>query len=127
MASEEHCSTVEMGQNREVDEKAVDEEDLAGKIAEGKVVPPGCSLLVEVEEVAVAGIVAVAEVAGRVVDAMTGLEEEEEVDKEAGLLEAVETGQAEGNKALVGEKTGWEAETVVMKVVGDCAVRRVVG
>lgn len=125
---EDHCSTVEMGWNPEVDEKVVDEEGLTGKIAEGKVVLPGCSLMtvVEAEEVAVAGIVVVEEVAGKGVGAVTELEEEE-VDKEAGLLEAAGTDQAEGNKALVGEQTGWEAETVVKKVQGDCAVRRAVG
>lgn len=105
VVSEERCSTVEMGLNQEVDEKVVDEEGLAGKIAEGKVVPPGCSLTgVGAEEVAVAGIVAVEEVTGKVVDAVTGLEEE--VDKEAGLLEVAGTDQAEGNKPLVGERTG---------------------
>lgn len=92
VALEERCSTVEMGQNLEVDEKVVDEEGLAGKIAEGKVVPPGCSLTgVGAEEAAVAGIVAVEEVAGKGVDAMTGLVEE--VDKEAGLLEVAGTDQ----------------------------------
>lgn len=105
VALEDRCSTVEMGRNQEVDEKVVDEEGLAGKIAEGKVVPPGCSLTgVGAEEVAVAGIVAVEEVTGKVVDAVTGLEEE--VDKEAGLLEVAGTDQVEGNKDLAGERTG---------------------
>lgn len=83
----------------------VDEVGLVGKIAEGKVVPPGCNQKgAGAVEVAVGGIVAVEKVTGKVVDAVTELEEE--VDMEAGLLEVAGTDQAEGNKALVGERTG---------------------
>lgn len=89
-------------------------------------VPPGCSLktVVEAEEVAVEGTVAVEEVAGKVVDAVTGFEEVEEVDKEDCSLVAAGTDhhQAGRNKTPVGEETGWEAEAVVMKVHGGCAV-----
>lgn len=126
VALEDHCSTVEMGRYQEVDGKVVDEEGLTGKIAEGKVVPPGCSLtmVVEAEGVAVGGTVAAEEVAGKVVDGF----EEVEVDKEDCSLEAAGTDhQAGRNKTPVGEETGWEAETVGMKVPGDCAAREAVG
>lgn len=122
VVSEDHCSTVEMGWDQEV----VDEEGLTGKIAEDKVVPPGCSLtmVAEAEEVAVGGTVAAEEVAGKVVDGS----EEVEVDKEDCSLEAAGTDHRAGrNKTPVGEETGWESETVGMKVPGDCAAREAVG
>lgn len=124
VALEDHCSTVEMGREQEV---VVVEEGLTGMIAEGKVVPPGCSLttVVEAEEVAAGGTAAVEEVSGKVVDGF----EEGEVDKEDCSPEAAGTDhhQAGRNKTPVGEETGWEAEAVVMKVPGDCAAREAVG
>lgn len=118
VALEDYCSTVEMWREQE---EVVDEEGLTGK---GKATPPGCSLktVVEAEEVAVEGTVAVEEVAGKVVDAVTGFEEVE-VGKEDCSLVAAGTGhhRVGRNKSPVGAETGWEAEAVVMKVPGDCA------
>lgn len=119
VALEDYCSTVEMWREQE---EVVDEEGLTGK---GKATPPGCSLktVVEAEEVAVEGTVAVEEVAGKVVDGVTGFEEVEEVGKEDCSLVAAGTDhhQEGRNKTPVGEGTGLEAEAVVMKVPGDCA------
>lgn len=122
---EESCSTVGKGQNQQVAEKAADEEGLADKTVEKMMVPQGGSLMmaVEVEVVAAEGTVVVEGVIDMVVDAVVATAElEKELGKEAGF-EVAGPGldQAVGNKALVGERTGLEAEAGVKAVVGGSA------
>lgn len=80
---DEHCRTVGNGRNQLVD---ADEEGLASKTASHVMdVPRGCNLMMVV--VAVEGTVPAEAVTGKVVVVAAGFEEE--LDKEAGLVEVV--------------------------------------